>query len=176
LFRLPQVTVQVWEYTGEVRNAVAEKIITALESQLASVQLPPETITQLTNLQTQIENLMALFNDLSVPSEQTANFTTESKVEVSSATATLVVDTNEARRGLVIRNNTGTTVYIGLSNSVSPVDFFVRLAGNVAYQLDISYTGEIWAITKSGQTELVTTEFERRDSVMTFDPPSDPAN
>jgi len=96
-------------------------------------------------------------NSLAVgSSEMTTN-----QVQISSTTSTLIVAANSNRRFLAILNNSGQSIYLGSSTSVTESNGFELPTGatlNITRQLE-QYTGPIYAIAPSSASSLPTISY-----------------
>lgn len=156
LFRLSQVKIEVWEYTGEIKNALAEKIITAFESQPLSVQLSSEVTAQLTTLQTQIENLMGLYTS-NAQSGTDLYYQSKKTLSVGS---NLLLNPDPKRKGLIITNtSTEEDVLLGLVSPVNLSTYFVRIPPNTSYSFDAPYTGEVAVYSSVAGINIMIDEF-----------------
>jgi len=65
---------------------------------------------------------------------------------VSSNTEILIISENENRKGLIIYNESGYTLYIKFSNGVSAYSFTVQIQPESTYEMNVLYTGNIYGV------------------------------
>lgn len=115
--------------------------------------------TKLT-LITQLITDMSLFLQDSVNSVATS--TTTASVAVNSNTNTvLLLAPNLNRKRFSLRNKGNKAAYIGFSSNFTTANFYLSLAAGAVYESDFSFTGEIFAlaITPNSNTDIQVTEF-----------------
>jgi hypothetical protein len=102
----------------------------------------------------QVESISSGTNLIPPPSASTTTQTVVSNVNVQ------LLAQNTARKGAIVYNDTGRTVFIKLGSTASTTDYTVRLINNSAYELSFPvYTGVISAISDfGGATSVKVTE------------------